>query len=312
MSLSTSTFHSLSFKDSFKWERYDEVMFTSSSPLTGGTLSGRFMRHTLVSKHLGGERAVTVRLPDSYSPEKQYPVVYLKDGQNMFDRRTSFGGKEWGVDETFSSLSAQGRVPEAILVAVDNGGVRRLEEYTHVQDPKHGGGQGEKYEEFFMGELLPAVESTYSVDAKKRVLMGSSLGGLVSLAIGLNHPTAFAAIGALSSSVWWADGDMATQTLAAPPPTGPKPKIWLDMGTEEGNADNFGKRSIQGDRFSQRPEGGNGVQDARDSTREMGEALLKKGWELDKTLRYHEPLGARHNEESWAGRVGEVAEWLMK
>lgn len=286
-------------------------MFTSSSPLTGGTLSGRFMRHTLASKHLGEERAVTVRLPDSYSPEKQYPVVYLQDGQNMFDRRSGFQGKEWGVDETFSRLSAQGRVPEAILVAVDNGGARRLDEYTHVKDPSYGGGQGESYEDFFMDELLPAVESTYSVDSQKRVLMGSSLGGLVSLAIGLSHPSAFAAIGALSSSVWWADGELATQTLAGPQ-AGPTPKIWLDMGTEEGGTDNFGKRTIEGESFSERPKGGNGVQDVRDRTREMGEALLKKGWELDKTLRYHEPLGGQHNEESWAGRLGEVADWLMK
>lgn len=285
-------------------------MFTSTTQLTGGTLTGRFVQHKLQSKHMGGERTVTVRLPDNYTPDKDYPVVYLQDGQNMFDRRSGFMGKEWQVDETFAQGNATGRLPEALLVAVHHGPGRNAE-YTHVPDPNYGGGEGKNYEEFFMNELMPAVESTYSVDADKRVLMGSSLGGLVSLNIGLNHPTAFAAVAALSPSIWWADGQLPTQTLASES-SEVKPRIWLDMGTEEGGTDDFGKREIQNGRFTDRPSGANGLQDVRDRTREMGEALLSKGWKLDQDLRYHEPLGAGHNEESWAARIGDVAAWVLK
>ncbi|MFA5507622.1 MAG: alpha/beta hydrolase-fold protein [Vulcanimicrobiota bacterium] len=285
-------------------------MFTSSTPLSGGSLTGRFVQHKLNSKHMGGERTVTVRLPDHYDPDKNYPVVYLQDGQNMFDARSGFMGREWQVDETFARLNAGGRVPEAVLVGVHHGPARNSE-YTHRPDPNYGGGEGQKYEDFFMSELMPAVEATYSMDPTRRVLMGSSLGGLVSLAIGLNHPASFAAVAALSPSVWWADGQMPTETLEREIGS-ERPRIWIDMGTEEGGTDEFGKRSLENGNFSDRPRGGNGVQDVRDRTREMGEALLSKGWKLDHDLRYHEPLGARHDESSWAVRIGDVAEWVLR
>ncbi len=287
-------------------------MIVSTQPISGGTLSGRFIRHQVKSENLGQERGVTVRLPDNYDPEnKTYPVIYLKDGQNMFDRRTGFMGKEWHVDETVAHLTKEGRLPEAILVAVDNGGGERLNEYSAVPDPRHGGGGGKSYESFFVEELLPSVEQTYSINPKQRVLLGSSMGGLVSLSLGMSHPALFAAVGALSPSVWWANGEMADRILSSEAVDGPKPKIWMDMGTEEGGTDQFGQRQVTDDGFSERPNGGNGVQDVRDRTREVGTALLRRGWTLDRDLRYHEPLGARHDEESWSSRIGEVLTWLM-
>ena len=284
-------------------------MFTSTQALSGGTLRGRFVRHTLASRQLGDVRGVTVRLPDNYNPEKKYPVVYLQDGQNMFDSRTGFMGQEWQVDETVDRLA--GRIPDALYVAVDNGEGRRLEEYTHVRDADYGGGKGENYEQFFLKELVPAVEATYSTATERRFLVGSSLGGLVSLTMALNHPAAFAGVAALSPSVWWADGQLATQTLEGAVPA-QRPKVWLDMGTEEGGSDAFGQRAIsEKGRFSSRPQGANGVQDVRDRTREMGEALLQKGWSLDGDLRYHEPLGGTHTEGAWAARTGEVLSWIL-
>ncbi len=271
------------------------------------------MRHSLASPHLKGDRGVTVRLPDHYDPEnKTYPVVYLQDGQNMFDRRTGFAGQEWGVDEAVAQLTQEGRMPESILVAIDNGGAARLEEYSHVKDPEYGGGRGEDYEKFVLDELIPAVETEYAVDPSKRVLLGSSMGGLVSLAMGIAHPGLFAAVGALSPSVWWADGQIADKILAAPQSEGPKPKIWLDMGTEEGKSDDFGTRAVVDGDFETRPVGSNGVQDVRDRTRETGVALLQRGWTLDQDLRYHEPLGGRHDEYSWNQRMDQVLPWLTK
>lgn len=286
-------------------------MFHSTSSLTGGTLTGRFVRHTVKSDKLGSERGVTVRLPDGYDSNKSYPVVYLQDGQNMFDRRSGFMGKEWHVDETVAQLTAQGALPEAIYVAVDNGGGNRLKEYTHVADPDHGGGQGKQYEDFFLQELIPAVDTTYASDQSKRFLMGSSLGGLVSLAMTLNNPGTFAAAAALSPSLWWSQGQLSTHTLENQAPA-QKPRLWIDMGTEEGGTDSFGQRAIENGKFAERPSGSNEVQDVRDRSREMGEALLKKGWQLDRNLRYHEPLGGTHTEESWAQRSGEVLSWMLK
>lgn len=287
--------------------------FHSSRPLTGGTLRGTFIQHKMLSENLGGERNVTIRLPENYSPEqKRYPVIYLQDGQNMFDRRTGFAGQEWQVDETVSELTAQGKMPEAILVAIDNGGGSRLAEYSHVADPEYGGGGGQQYEDFLTKELMPAVETTYSVNPKSRVLLGSSMGGLVSLAIGLAHPGMFASVGALSPSVWWADGHLPTDILKSRPAPAEHPRVWLDMGTEEGSSDNFGTREIDNGTFSERPQGGNGVQDVRDRSRETGLALLHRGWTLDRDLRYHEPIGAGHNEGSWSHRMPEVLTWLTK
>lgn len=287
-------------------------MFISSTPLTGGTLTGRFVRHEIASEHLGASRGVTVRLPDNYDPEnRSYPVVYMHDGQNMFDRRTGFAGQEWHVDETVQALAQEGRMPEAILVAVDNA-PSRLDDYSHVSDPEYGGGKGQKYEDFLLQEVLPSVEGAYAVNPKQRVLLGSSMGGLVSLATGIANPGVFAAIGALSPSVWWSNGQMPEQILETPAADGPKPRVWLDMGTEEGSSDSFGQRPLRDGKLGDRPQGGNGVQDVRDRTRETGEALLARGWTLDQDLRYHEPLGARHDEHSWSQRMGEVLSWLTQ
>lgn len=286
-------------------------MFTSTHKLSGGTLRGRFHRHTLPSAHLGEERTVTVRLPDNYQPEsRSYPVVFLQDGQNVFDSRTAFRNQEWRVDEIYSELEQKGQVPEAILVAIDH--KARRSEYTDVVDPSHGGGGSQSYEKFLTEELVPAVEATYAADPSKRVMLGSSLGGYVCLTTALNNPAAFAAIGPLSPSVWWANGHLPSKVMDSPPVEGPKPRIWMDMGTEEGSSDQFGQRPVTESGFGEQPQGPNGLQDVRDRSREMALALLSKGWTLDQDLRYHEPLGAGHNEASWSARLDQVFPWLMK
>lgn len=285
-------------------------MFSSTSPLSGGTLTGRFVRHQIDSKILGGTRGITVRLPAHYDPEhKSYPVIYAQDGQNLFDSRAAFQHQEWGMDEVAARLVPTGQMPECVIVGIDNGD--RMKEYTHVVDPQYGGGGGKDYERFLVDELLPTVESTYSIDPHQRVLMGSSLGGLVTMSIGLAHPALFAALGPMSSSAWWAQGEIADRILASPLEQGPKPRIWMDMGTEEGQDDGFGTRSITAEgRFGPRPVGADNVQDVRNRSREAATAFLTKGWTLDENLAYREPLGGTHSEASWGARLGEVLTWL--
>jgi predicted alpha/beta superfamily hydrolase len=284
--------------------RYNDRVFSSSIPVHGGTLTGRFVRHTIDSKHLGGSRGVTVRLPDRYDPEnKSYPVIYMHDGQNLFDRRSAFQGNEWHVDEAVAELTARGAMPDCVLVAIDNGPQRNAE-YSHVPDPEYGGGRGKDYESFLLQELMPAVESQYAVNPRNRVMLGSSMGGLVTLAIGMAHPGLFAALGPMSSSAWWANGQIAEQILRAPLDGSPRPRIWMDMGTEEGGSDQFGQRPVRDGALGERPVGANQVQDVRDRTREAATALLHRGWVLDHDLRYHEP--------SWSRRLDQVLPWLTR
>lgn len=289
-------------------------MIISSTPIEGGSLSGRFIRHKISTQNLeGGERGVTVRLPDSYDPErKAYPVVYLQDGQNMFDYRTAFNNQEWKVDETVNALTATGQLTDCILVAIDNGEAR-MDEFTHLPDPDDGAGRlGKAYEKFVVDELLPSVEGAYSINPKNRVLLGSSLGGLATTSIGIAHPGLFAGLGPMSSSAWWSNGEIADRILATDLENGPKPRIWMDMGTEEGKRDANGTREIRDGKLQAATAHPNGVQDVRDATREAAIALLHKGWKLDENLRYHEPLGGTHTEYAWGQRVGEVLTWLMK
>lgn len=287
-------------------------MISSTTQLTGGTLTGRFVRHQVESKNLGAERGVTVRLPDNYDPEhKSYPVVYMHDGQNLFDKRTGFNNQEWHVDEIVSLLGHTGEMPEVVVVAVDN--ADRFADYTHVKDPHHGGGHGKNYENFLVHELMPAVEAEYSINPRNRVMLGSSLGGLVTASIGISHPGLCAGLGRMSTADWWANGEIADRILGAPLENGPKARMWMDMGTEEGQDDGFGQRAIGPDgTFGERPVGADQVQDVRNRTREAATALLQKGWVLNDNLHYHEPLGGRHEESHWKERLGDALIWLTQ
>ena len=123
------------------------------------------------------------------SPRRRYPLVLFHDGQNVFDGATSFlPGLEWGADESADRLVRAVRIPPCILVAVANTAKRR-EDYTLEADPRHGGGQSAAYQRFLMEELLPFIDRTYRTrpDAAHTTVIGSSLGGLVSLDLGLLH-----------------------------------------------------------------------------------------------------------------------------
>jgi hypothetical protein len=109
---------------------------------------------------LGRTRRVWIYLPPDYATSaKRYPVLYLHDGQNVFDVATAFAG-EWGVDEALDSLAAAGD-PGAIVVAVDNGGDRRIAEYSPWVHPRHGGGEGAAYVEWLAGTLKPWIDAHY-------------------------------------------------------------------------------------------------------------------------------------------------------
>jgi predicted alpha/beta superfamily hydrolase len=245
------------------------------------------IHHGFPSRALGNRRDVRVYLPPGYeqNPDRHYPVLYVQDGQNVFDGATAAFGVEWGLDETAERLIRSGELPPMIIVAADNT-PERLAEYSPVPDPEHGGGKAEAYGAFLVDELKPFVDQRYRTlkDREHTGVMGSSMGGLVSLYLGFKHPGVFGLVGALSPSLWWAD-HLASQQLAGSGPS----RIWLDAGTREGqDADQ------------------NGVSDMIDDTRELAHRLIDTGWTKENFLFYREVQGGTHSEASWAERAGDV------
>ena len=160
------------------------------------------------SIYLPDERDVIVYVPPGYDeePERNYPVLYLHDGQNLFDGRTSFvKGRTWMVREHADEAIEAGEVEPLVIVGIYNTGDRRLAEYTHEYNWQMGGGEADKYGDLLTRELMPWIADKYRVrqDRESTGMGGSSLGGLVTLYLGLRHPHVFGKLALLSPSVWW-------------------------------------------------------------------------------------------------------------
>lgn len=155
---------------------------------------------------LGRTRRVWLYLPNDYaSSTRRYPVLYLQDGQNVFDAATSFAG-EWGVDETLRQLQASGQdATGCIVVAVDNG-PNRLDEYSPWNNPTYGGGQGDLYVDFLVQTLKPYIDANYrTLTAREQTgVAGSSMGALIATYAALRYPTVFGKVGAFSPAYWFA------------------------------------------------------------------------------------------------------------
>jgi len=241
------------------------------------------------SQFLPDDRPVLVYLPPAYdaNPTTRYPVLYMHDGQNLFDRRTSFQmGPEWQVDETAERLIVAGEIAPLIIVAVGNTGAR-IDEYTQIASAGRGGGKADLYARLLVEELKPRIDSTYRTQPEPQFtgVAGSSLGGLVSMYFGLTKSATFTRIGVISPSVWWANRDILTRVnaLTAKPPL----RVWVDIGSNEGDQDT--------------------VPDAR----ALKTALVAKGFVEENDLKYREYTNAAHNESSWAARFADVLKYLF-
>jgi predicted alpha/beta superfamily hydrolase len=155
---------------------------------------------------LGRMRRVWIYLPPGYATSgRRYPVLYMHDGQNVFDAATS-GFGEWGVDETLDSLRATGD-RGVIVVAVDHGGTKRLDEYSPWRNARYGGGEGAAYVDFLVHTLKPWIDRRYRTqpEAGSTGIAGSSMGGLISLYAGLKYPRVFGRVGVFSPALWFAE-----------------------------------------------------------------------------------------------------------
>ena len=168
---------------------------------------------------LGRERTVRIYLPPGYERGAQrYPVLYMHDGQNLFDEATAYVGKEWGVDETLNTL-AKSRGLRIIVVGIDNGGGDRIRELNAWDNPQYGRGEGEQYMAFVADVLKPWVDRHYRTrpDRRHTAIMGSSMGGLISSYAISRYPAVFGAAGIFSPAYWLAPQVFA-DTAAHPPP----------------------------------------------------------------------------------------------
>jgi predicted alpha/beta superfamily hydrolase len=240
------------------------------------------------SKFLRNQRDIVVYLPPDYDqqPERRYPVLYLHDGQNLFDAATAFNGQDWHVAQTADYAISAGLVEPLIIVGLYNTGKTRLREYTPTSVPRLGGGRADRYAKFLIEEVKPDVDRDYRTrpEASQTGIGGSSLGGLVSIYLGLKFSNVFSKIAALSPSVWWNQRVILRFAQAAP--VEPRPRIWLDIGTREG------PRIV-------------------DDVEKFRDVLLSRGWQYDRDLHYERVEGAEHNEAAWAARVGPFLQFLF-
>lgn len=257
---------------------------------TGPPISGLRLVHvpSFASTHLTPRRDLWIYLPPGYdsAPERRYPVLYMHDGQNLFDGSLAAFGVAWEADAAADAGILAGEVAPLIIVGIESTN-DRMSEYTPVVDDDYGGGNAAAYGRFLVEELKPYIDAQYrtEVGPENTGLAGSSLGGLVSLYLGLEYPGVFRRLGVVSPSVWWADKDIVGRVAAL----GAKLPlfVWLDIGTAEGSGTAVG------------------------NTRELRDALVSKGWGLDVDLVYREYNGAQHNEASWAERFPEILRALF-
>jgi predicted alpha/beta superfamily hydrolase len=261
-----------------------------TQPPAPGTLAARLTkRDQFVSRLVEEHHDLIVYLPPMYEVEaaRRFPVLYMQDGQNLFDPETSFiKGNYWRMGETADALLAAGAMEPLIIVGIYNSGLKRIDEYTPIEDKRLGGGHADSYGHMLVQELKPFIDVQYRTlpGVENSGLGGSSLGGLVTLYLGLQYPSVFSRLAVMSPSVWWRNREIL-KTVAA---LAKKPElhIWLDIGTKEST------RAV--------PE-----------ARLLRDGLVKKGWQLGEDLAYCEAEGAEHTEAAWAERAAPMLRFLF-
>jgi predicted alpha/beta superfamily hydrolase len=277
-----------------KWQDYGQVKHGHHTVV--GTLK---IAQAVESPQLHNRRDILIYLPPSYDKsDKRYPVLYMHDGQNLFDNVTSYVG-EWCVDETMERLSREENL-EAIIVGIPNMGAKRLDEYSPFSDSRHGGGLGNLYVSFIGHTLKPLVDRDFRTlpDKKNTGLMGSSMGGLISLYAYFQQPDIFGFTGAMSPSLWFAGGVIYAYIEAAPFRPG---KIYMDAGTRE-----------MGDSWSEVLTLRARSRSYYASVRRMKRILVKKGYRPIRDLLYIEGKEANHSEAAWGRRLPSAIRFFLQ
>jgi predicted alpha/beta superfamily hydrolase len=229
------------------------------------------------SPQLGNARDIFVYLPPSYATGDQssrYPVIYMHDGQNLFDPRTSFAG-EWNVDGTIDRASGEGL--EAIVIGIPNMGAERCNEYSPFDDPRHGPAKGDAYLSFLIDTLKPVIDADFRTqpDRDATGIAGSSMGGLISLYAFFKRSDVFGFAGVMSPALWYGQRKIYDFLAGCHKVDG---RIYVDVGTREGS------------------------EELRDVTR-LRDRLMEMGYRHGSDMLFMIDFGAGHTESAWAGRI---------
>jgi predicted alpha/beta superfamily hydrolase len=235
------------------------------------------------SPQLGNRRDLLVYLPPSYGRgDRRYPVIYMHDGQNLFDRATSFG-EEWEVDQTLEEVSGEGLEPIVVGIPNTDG---RLDEYSPFHDRKHDqGGRGDDYLDFIVQTVKPIVDRDFRTRPERECtgIAGSSMGGLISLYAFFRRSDVFGFAGVMSPALWFGGRGIFDYVKSRQHVPG---RIYLDIGTNEG------------------PE-------ALNDARRMKALLEEKGYRTGRDLLFFVEMGGRHNERAWARRLHHTLRFLL-
>ena len=235
------------------------------------------------SPQLDNERDLLVSLPGKYTDrERRYPVIYMHDGQNLFDPATSFAGS-WNVDVAMAEASLEGL--DAIVVGIPNMGHLRLAEYSPFEHPELGAGRGDLYLEFLIKTVKPLIDAQYLTvpDRLHTGIVGSSMGGLISLYAFFRHPEVFGFAGVLSPSLWLTES--ATFAFIEQADFSPG-KLYLDVGAKEG------ARHVA-------------------NAHRLRDLLETKGYRLGHDLMWVEEEMGGHHEAAWARRFQDSLPFLV-
>jgi len=267
-----------------------------AAPIRAGGATGDLRLHEFRSSVFRNTRFLRVWLPPGYddaeNASRHYPVLYLNDGQNLFEASAAFGGIEWQVDETTDRLIREGAVPPMIVVGIDNTGKNRLREYMphRSMHPRMLRVQGRHYPDFLMKEVMPFAEQTYRVATRPEDtgLGGSSLGALIALYTAMVRPGVFGRLLLESPSLWASNQQLIKESRSV--------RIWperifLAVGTAEA-----------GSRERSRT--------VADDVRELA-AILRRAVLSEKRLRLVIKDGAGHSEGAWADRFPEALQFLF-
>jgi predicted alpha/beta superfamily hydrolase len=258
-----------------------------ASPASTAQANVALLPQLLDMPGLNRQRQLRIYLPPGYaaSGEKRYPVLYMHDGQNLFDVATAYAG-EWRVDESLNALAQAGKL-ELIVVGIDNGQDRRITELNPWKDPdsKLGAPEGEAYLNFIVKVVKPLIDQQYrtQTDPAHTGIMGSSMGGLISHYAITQYPAVFGVAGVFSPS-YWAGGAAALDHFAAKP-AATDARLYLLMGEQEG---------------------GNMVSNVE----KVNAALLRSG-HPPANLSLKITPGAGHNEAFWASEFERAVLWMF-
>jgi len=254
--------------------------------------NGQYSRaYDFASQILGNTRGIWIYLPPTYLENTlaRMPVVYMHDGQNLFDPAYAFNGTTWQASQAIDGGANDGSIAEAILIGIENT-ADRISEYTPVPDPTQSpsGGDGEKYLQMILQELKPKIDHDLRTipDRAHTFMIGSSLGGLISAYAGVAHADVFGGIGAMSPSTWW-DGDWLVGDVGMTPAT-PRPlRVYVDSGDSGPSND-----------------------DVTD-TASLAAEYQTLGYAKGSTLDYVVQAGGQHSETYWAQRLPGALAFLL-